>query len=77
MVQEEINKTLVEHFGNICTSEKGGDPFIFGRGGEEIIAPIENNIDYEIARYFFNITVPPNIAVFQSLTAELQLRFTL
>ena len=27
---------------------KGGDPFIFGRGGEEIIALIENNIDYEI-----------------------------
>ena len=49
MVQEEINKTLVEHsrFGNVVRL-KGGDPFIFGRGGEEIIALIENNIDYEI-----------------------------
>ena len=49
MVQEEINKTLVKHsrFGNVVRL-KGGDPFIFGRGGEEIIALIENNIDYEI-----------------------------
>ena len=49
MVQEEINKTLVEHsrFGNVVRL-KGGDPFIFGRGGEESIALIENNIDYEI-----------------------------
>lgn len=49
MVQEEINKTLVEHsrFGNVVRL-KGGDPFIFGRGGEEIISLIENNIDYEI-----------------------------
>ena len=49
MVQEEINKTLVEHsrFGNVVRL-KGGDPFIFGRGGEEIIALIENNISYEI-----------------------------
>ena len=48
-IKEEINKTLVKHsrFGNVVRL-KGGDPFIFGRGGEEIIALIENNIDYEI-----------------------------
>lgn len=49
MIQEEINKTLVEysHFGTVVRL-KGGDPFIFGRGGEEVIALAENNIDYEI-----------------------------
>ena len=78
MVQEEINKTLVKHsrFGNVVRL-KGGDPFIFGRGGEEIIALIEKILTTKLYPVFLLVTVPPNIAVFQSLTAELQLRFTL
>ena len=86
MVQEEINKTLVEHsrFGNVVRL-KGGDPFIFGRGGEEALELSKMDIPFEIVPgvtmklypVFLLVTVPPNIAVFQSLTAELQLRFTL
>ena len=49
MAQEKINDTLVKYGGtqNVVRL-KGGDPFIFGRGGEEVIALAENNIPYEI-----------------------------
>ncbi|MGN0106448.1 MAG: uroporphyrinogen-III C-methyltransferase [Hominilimicola sp.] len=49
MVQKKINDTLVEYGGtqNVVRL-KGGDPFIFGRGGEEAAELAKNNIPYEI-----------------------------
>ncbi len=48
--QETINKFLIKHAkkGKIVTRLKGGDPFIFGRGGEEAEALATHNIRYEV-----------------------------
>lgn len=48
--QDEINKLLVEKGTEkkIVVRLKGGDPFVFGRGGEEAVFLRENKIDFEI-----------------------------
>ena len=48
--QPELNQLLVEHAkaGKIVVRLKGGDPYIFGRGGEEAMALTEAGIPFEI-----------------------------
>jgi len=48
--QDRINELLVKEAraGNTVARLKGGDPFIFGRGGEEAQILAENNIEFEI-----------------------------
>ena len=50
LTQDEINETIAEHAGNgeYVVRLKGGDPYIFGRGGEEAEYLIERGIDFEI-----------------------------
>ena len=50
MVQENINKVLLEEAqkGYRVVRLKGGDPFLFGRGGEELELLSEHGIPYEI-----------------------------
>ena len=48
--QPEINKILLNKAleGKNVVRLKGGDPFVFGRGGEELELLIEHNIEYEV-----------------------------
>lgn len=48
--QGEINQKLIEKAkeGKIVVRLKGGDPFVFGRGGEEILALQEAEIPYDV-----------------------------
>jgi uroporphyrinogen III methyltransferase/synthase len=48
--QEEINALLVKEAlaGHTVCRLKGGDPFVFGRGGEEALALVAHEIPFEI-----------------------------
>jgi len=48
--QEVTNELIIEHAlaGRSVVRLKGGDPFVFGRGGEEAIACIERGIAVEV-----------------------------
>lgn len=50
LTQDEINRLMIDHAeqGRVVARVKGGDPFVFGRGGEEAQALARADVRFEI-----------------------------
>jgi uroporphyrinogen III methyltransferase/synthase len=64
MTQDEINLALVEKAkeGKIVCRLKGGDPFVFGRGGEEAGVLASQGIDFEVVPGVSSVIAAPAYA---------------
>ena len=62
--QEGINQLLIEkaEAGNIVVRLKGGDPYLFGRGGEEALALQEKGIPFEVVPGVTSSIAAPGLA---------------
>ena len=64
--QEEINRVLIDRAstGLEVVRLKGGDPFVFGRGGEEALALSEHGIPFEVVP---GVTSPIGVAAYAGI----------
>jgi uroporphyrin-III C-methyltransferase len=62
--QEDVNEILVHHGlrGRRVVRLKGGDPFVFGRGGEEVAALAAAGVPYEVVPGVSTLTAVPALA---------------
>jgi uroporphyrin-III C-methyltransferase/precorrin-2 dehydrogenase/sirohydrochlorin ferrochelatase len=62
--QEEINRILIERAaaGQFVVRLKGGDPFIFGRGGEELLACAAAGIECSVVPGISSAVAVPELA---------------
>jgi uroporphyrin-III C-methyltransferase len=64
LTQDEVNDVLVHHGrrGRRVVRLKGGDPFIYGRGSEEVEALTEAGVPHEVVPGVSTLTAIPGLA---------------
>lgn len=65
VTQEEINKLMVDEAkkGKTVVRLKGGDPCIFGRGGEESKVLAEHDVEFEIVPGVSSVLSPSTVGI--------------
>jgi uroporphyrin-III C-methyltransferase len=76
--QSEINALLVEHAadGDAVVRLKGGDPFVFGRGGEEAQHLAEHGVAFEVVPGVSSVIAAPGLAGIPLTHRNISSRFT-